>query len=172
MARSFMNRHFSAKWSNSGKYLNNVALSVIVLAELYCLFMVYTREHRQISYLDKNDRLVEYRLFFNDSARENYDYCVDYLKENAPGDAIIATSDAQWIYLRIGLKAVMIPLEINPDKAQQLLESVPASYIVAGKDAIESERYILPVVERFPEKWEKVYSSPESNFAVYRRTNN
>ncbi len=171
-AGSFMKRYFPASWSGSGKYLVPTILSIIVLAELYCLFMVLTREYRQISYFDKNDRLVEYRMFFNDSLRVNYDYCVDYIKENAPSDVIIATSDAQWVYLRTGLKAVMLPLEIDPDKAQQQLDSVPAEYIIVGKDYIKSDQYILPVVERFPEKWEKVYTSPESNFAVYRRSNN
>src|SRR5215831_1822903 len=54
---------------------------------------------------------------------------LSWLMKHARGDEIVATYAPQWVYVRTGLKAVMPPFELNPEKAQRLLDSVPVTYL-------------------------------------------
>jgi hypothetical protein len=84
-----------------------------------------------------------------------------------------------WMYLRTGLKAVMPPFETDPVKAQALLDSVPVTYLLLDEGlAVETKRYMIRVVQQFPERWERVYAdtiapTPGQNqggeFAIFRR---
>jgi hypothetical protein len=67
------------------------------------------------------------------------------------------------------LKTVMPPFEADPARAQALLDTVPVRYLIIGKDVVGTERYTVPVVRRFNDRWERVYSTP-AGWAVYRRT--
>jgi hypothetical protein len=84
-----------------------------------------------------------------------------------------------WVYLRTDLKAVMPPFELNPVAAQQLLDSVPVTYLILDQGlAIDTKNYTSPVVERYPQHWQRVYADsilaepgvhPEGRFEIYRR---
>jgi hypothetical protein len=63
----------------------------------------------------------------------------------------------------------MPPFEPDPATAQALLDTVPVRFLIVGRDVIGSERYVNPVVERFPTLWERVFSSPVGGWHVYRR---
>jgi hypothetical protein len=74
-----------------------------------------------------------------------------------------------WVHLRTGLKTVMPPFEADPARAQALLDSVPVRYLLIGADMVESERYTLPVVRQFPDRWRRVHSTRTGSWAAYRR---
>jgi len=77
-----------------------------------------------------------------------------------PSD-VIAVSMPHWVYLRTGNKTVMPPFESDSIKAQQLLESVPVTYLVLdeGLDiTVDSKRFMKGVIEGFPDRWKRVYS--------------
>lgn len=166
--KSYSEERFS-KCKNFGKYVAVATLSAVLLAELFCLFIVFTREHQQVEYVDKNNRLVKYRLIYYADDQKDFDECVSYLNENAQSEDIIASGTPHWVYLRTGLKSVMTPFEKDTDKAQQLLDGVPVNYLIVGEDVIESERYILPVISEFSDKWKPVFAGSENKFAVYKR---
>jgi hypothetical protein len=63
----------------------------------------------------------------------------------------------------------MPPFEKDAARAQRLLDTVPVRYLVIGKDVVESERYTLPVVTAFADRWTLVYSTPIGGWNVYRR---
>jgi hypothetical protein len=73
----------------------------------------------------------------------------------------------------------MPPFEPNPMKAQALLDSVPVTYLLLdGGLAVDTKRYMGPVVQQFPHRWERVYvdsfaperaGEPRGEFAIYRR---
>ena len=73
----------------------------------------------------------------------------------------------------------MPTLEVEPIKAQQLLESVPVSYLSLDEGlAIDSKRFMKGVVEGFPDRWKRVYSDDivtetgerhEQAFEIYER---
>ena len=119
--------------------------------------------------MDREGRRVEYRLFFYDALQRDFDRTIDYLKEHASRNDVVAAGTPHWIYLRTGLTTVMPPLEQDAEAAQRLLDSVPVSYLIIGHDVVGSEVYAEPVVRRHPDKWTRIYSTPNGDWAVYRR---
>jgi hypothetical protein len=65
-------------------------------------------------------------------------------------------------YLRTGRKAVLPPLEPNPEQAARLLDEVPVSYLVLDEFPRPpiSKYYAAPVVAHRPENWTLVYTAP------------
>ncbi|MFL5547122.1 MAG: hypothetical protein ACJ8AQ_06160, partial [Gemmatimonadales bacterium] len=110
-------------------------LLVIVLAgvlgqESFALYKVYTKQHREVTYLDAGGGQREQRLFFYTQAWRTHDAALDWLRGIVkPGD-IIATSTPHWAYLKTGAKAVLPPFEADVRTARQLLEAVPVRYLV------------------------------------------
>jgi hypothetical protein len=87
------------------------------------------------------------------------------MKENVRG--VVATSTPQWTFLRTGLKAVMPPFEITPDKAQNLLDSIPVTYLVYEEGF--TKKYVSSVLQKHGGLWKEVYSSSNGKFKIYRR---
>jgi hypothetical protein len=99
------------------------------------------------------------------------DPALEYVRRHAgPGD-IIATSVPHLAYLRTGLRAVLPPLEPDPETAERYLDSVPVSYLVLDELGLPgiSERYAAPVVARHPAGWRLVYTTPGTGVRVYAR---
>ena len=130
---------------------------------------VYAREYEPVAYRDACDRPVAYSLFFYSASDRDFDDAVGYLRSHAHAPQIVAAGTPHWVYLRTGLQAVMPPFEHDPPKAQHLLERVPVDYLLVGRDVIESQRFTVPVVQTFPERWERVYSGTAGSWTVYRR---
>ncbi len=133
--------------------------------------MAYRYDYKRVEYFDRNNQPVAYRMLFYKQWSPGFNRCVTYISQNAkPGD-IVAAGTPHWIHLQTGLKAVMPPFEKDTAKAQELLDSVPISYLILGSDVIESEQYTLPVVRQFPDKWKQVYFEAETDWSVYQRIN-
>jgi hypothetical protein len=65
----------------------------------------------------------------------------------------------------------MPPFELDPAKAQTLLDSVPVKYLTFDRGGgFDMNRYIDPVIQHYPEKWQLAYTSPDRRFEIYRRT--
>jgi hypothetical protein len=99
------------------------------------------------------------------------DRAFEWVRENAPPDAVIATSVPQLAYLRSGHKAVLPPFEPDPEKASRLLAEVPVSFLILdtlGRPPI-SDRYAAPVVAHQPERWRLAYSAPKDGARIYER---
>jgi hypothetical protein len=104
---------------------------------------------------------------------------VDWLMAHAKPHDVIAVSMPHWVYLRTGNRTVMPPFESDPIKAEELLESVPVTYLMLDEGlAIDSKRFMKGVVEGFPDRWKLVYSDDvvtetgerhEQAFAIYER---
>ncbi len=140
---------------------------------------VYTKRHLEVRYHNPPGETIGYRLFFYMDSYRALDAGVDWLLAHAGSGDVIAVSMPHWVYLRTGNKVVMPPFESDPLKAQQLLESVPVTYLILDEGlAIDSQRFTKGVVERFPERWRRVYSDDvttetgerhEQVFAIYER---
>jgi hypothetical protein len=154
-------------------------ISLIFVQQSVSLFLLYTRWHQKVIYDDRNGKEIAYRLFFYHDSYRALDRGLDWLKAQAKPDDIVAGSMPHWAYLRTGLKAVMPPFELNPVKAQHLLDSVPVSYLILDEAlAIDTRKYTSPVIENFPERWKRVYSASiitesgdelKDRFAIYQR---
>ena len=54
--------------------------------------------------------------------------------------------------------------------AQQLIDSVPAKYLlVDGLTFLNVSRYLVPIPERFPERWKQVYATNNGIVRIYEK---
>jgi hypothetical protein len=160
------------RWRRAGALLP-VAVAAFVLAqESFALYKVYSKKLTPVSYRDGHGETRSYRLFFYTGAWHTQDGALDWLAAHGRPGEVIATSTPHWAYLKTGLPAVLPPFEPDPRRAQQLLDSVPVTWLVV--DSLEfvdvGQRYARPVPEAFPGDWSLAYAAGDSAVArVYRR---
>jgi hypothetical protein len=104
---------------------------------------------------------------------------LDWLKERAEPGNVVAGSAPHWVFLRTGLKAVMPPFEPDPIKAQHLLDSVPVNYLIVDEGlAVDTRKYSVPIVQKYPDRWRRIYTDSviteageklEDWFQIYQR---
>jgi len=168
-AKDESHRILPPRWVGIGKRLMVPTLCAIFVVQIVCITLIYTQEHRRAVYRDRNNQVLSQRLFFYNQHQQAFDDGVDWLRQQAQPDDVIASSMPHWIYLRTGMKTVMPPLEIDVGKAQQLLDSVPVSYLILDRGAIDLQPYVLPLVQRYPERWKKVYKATDGDLTIYQR---
>lgn len=169
----------SEKWRGAGSVLVCLIIIGIALQQVATAGAIYTKRLLPVQYQDRQGTTVEYHLFFYVDSYRALDSGVDWLLAHAKSDDVIAVSMPHWVYLRTGNKTVMPPFESDPRKAQQLLESVPISYLVIDEGvAVDSKRFTKGVIESFPDRWNRVYSDDivtetgerrEQAFEIYQR---
>ena len=101
-----------------------------------------------------------YRLFDHDGLWRDWEEAGAWIKAHAPPDAIVSTSAPHLFYLRTGLRAILPPMEAAPERARQLLESVPVSYVIVDKLKFVdiSRRYADPAAKSDHDTWRVVQS--------------
>jgi hypothetical protein len=111
------------------------------------------------------------RLFYFNDGWAMYESAADWLRVNAPKDAIIASGAPQWVYLKTGHKSVMTPMVIDPAEAQRLLDGVPVTYAIDDQVDIGSitSRYLRPILQRDGQRWQVVYVAPDGKTRVMQR---
>jgi hypothetical protein len=73
----------------------------------------------------------------------------------------------------------MPPFESDSAKAQYLLDSVPVNYLILDEGlAVDTRRYTVPVIENFPDRWNRIYTASvitesgeelKDRFQIYER---
>jgi hypothetical protein len=98
-------------------------------------------------------------------------HALEYIRRRAEPSKVIATSVPHLAYLRTGHRAVLPPLEPDPETAARYLDAVPVSFLVLDELGLPgiSERYAAPVVARHPASWRLVYTAPDNKARVYER---
>lgn len=167
------------RFKSLGAKFMAVPILLILILQVMTVGVVYTRLHQEVTFLDRKGNWRNYRLFFYRDAHRAFDAALDWLLENAKPPDVLAGSMPHWMYLRTGLQSVMPPFEANPVKAQTLLDSVPVTYLLLDEElAVDTKRYMVSVVQQFPERWELVYTDsfvPErgkhvpGTLSIYRR---
>jgi hypothetical protein len=144
-------------------------LGVVLLVQVTNLGKFFRQQHPPVVYRDLKGQIVSYRLFYYRDTYRALDTAIDWLREDAPPDAIVAASMPHWVYLRSGLKAVMPPFERDPGTALRLLESVPVRYlIVDGRTGSFTREFGLPAVRLAPDRWESVFADVGGEVEVFR----
>jgi hypothetical protein len=146
-----------------------VLMGPAALVSIGAAAYVYTREHQPIAYVDIKGEPVAYRMFFYDDGKRGFDEATDYVRDHTPKGGIVAAGTPHWIYLRTGLMAVMPPFEPDVEEAQRLLDGVPVLHLIVGRDVAGTERYTAPVVKRFADRWQPVFTTENGGWTVYRR---
>ena len=119
---------------------------------------------------------MKYKLFHYAPLGTAFDEGLEWLKGNSQSTDMIAATDPQWAYLRTGKKAVLPPFELNGEKAQHLIDTVPVKYLIVET---KPQRLGLGAYYRFtsallrenPLQWDLVWSSSDRSMEIYRRTN-
>ena len=148
-----------------------IALALIFDAELNTLHAMYRQHLDPVRSQTHDGALVDYRLFYYDSAWKALDDGLDWLKQRANRTDVIATSMPHWAYLRKGFTAVRPPLESHPEHIQALLDSVPVAYIVLSPkyDGRAINDYVHPFVQGNPGAWRSVYVDGAGLVRIYKR---
>jgi hypothetical protein len=160
-------------------HLRSSGLVVLAGAMITCqgiaLTQLYTRtqdiaEYRNVRGITRPYRLLDYGKEWKD-----FDMAVDWLRDHHENTPAIGTSCPQLLYLALGSKTVMPPMEANVAQAQKLLDSVPVGLLIVDDDDIShldnpSNRYTYPVVRAHPELWKRVFAVSNSKVEIYQRT--
>jgi hypothetical protein len=111
-----------------------------------------------------------YKLMRYDVASYKLDEALGWLKGHAGRGEVLATQAPHWAYLKTGLKAIFPPMEIDPARAESLLEAVPVDYLLLDETNLldVTPRYAEPVVGAYPDRWRLVYTAPGSRTRIYR----
>jgi len=166
-------------WLNrtrSGQSKAAILLPVAVLCMMLLLqsiiAMPFLRNLLPVSYYNASGNERVLRLLTYEPHWHSLDRAFEWIRRNGKTDAIVATSVPQLAYLRSQHKAVLPPFEPNPDRAIELLDQVPVSYLVVDdlKRPPISDRYAAPVAKHHPNDWKLVYTSPGKDTRVYERT--
>jgi hypothetical protein len=146
-------------------------IGFVLVQEVYTVYKVFTKHHQPAVMTDAAGRTHHYRLFFYDLSWRLHDDGLDWLDRQDSGQAVIATSTPHLAYLRTGMRAIMPPYEINPERAAGLLAAVPVSYLVVDQLSFldVSRRYGAPVAHTAA-GWTLVYAQNDSGPRIYRRT--
>lgn len=101
------------------------------------------------------------RLFFFDEKWVAYAEAVDWLRTRAEAGDVVATASPQWVYVAGGFKTVMPPMEIDPQEAQRLLDTVPVRYAIVDDQDVGSivSRYLAPAIEAHPQHWRLIHET-------------
>ena len=115
----------------------------------------------------KTYRLLHYLAAYPSTAE-----ALHWLVSRADSQTVLVLSMPHWAYLETGLQAVMPPLTTDPVKAQQMLDSVPAKYVLIDQLLGEDNfAHNFPaMLHSFPDKWKQVYSSKGGDIIIFERT--
>jgi hypothetical protein len=147
-------------------------IAALLLTQLGTLAFVYLRAHTETIWKPSDDAPIQYRLFFHPDAATATDAALDWLDAHATDDRVVAATIPPYAYLRTGLTSVLPPLEADATRAQQLLDSVPVSFMIV--DQGDFKRYTTGVIASFPDDWQRVYHHPiadqsDGDIAIYER---
>lgn len=155
----------------AGRIGFGAAAIAVAALQVFTLRENFQRYHTKVRYTDRTGATSTGRLLYHDDSWRQFDTSLEWLEGQARSGEVVATSAPHWAYLRTGLKAVLPPFEVDTARAQQLLDSVPARYLVVDDLAFAdvSRRYGAAVAEARPDLWTPVYTGSGS-LRIYRRT--
>jgi hypothetical protein len=156
----------------AGRTLAALVIAMTLGVQCFTLFKAYTSGLSAVTSYGSNGDIAVYQLFYYDSTWRAFEESMWWLRLESAADDVVITTSPHFVYLRTGLKAIMPPFEPDPAKAQALLDSVPARYVIVDKlEFLDiSRRYAEPAIRAHPELWTLVYSAPDAAVRIYRRT--
>jgi hypothetical protein len=110
-------------------------------------------------------------VFFGDRKWKMYELAVDWLSKNAPRETIVASDAPQWVYIKTGLKGVMVPMVADAAEAGQMMAAVPVTYAIDDEVDIGqmASRYLKPAIEQNAGDWRTVFTTPDGKTRVLER---
>jgi hypothetical protein len=142
---------------------------VAILCGALCCFASAQKFLDLAKFKTPNGESASYRLmFFPPDVASVWD-ALQWLRDNASRDSLVAASMPAWVYLETGFRAIMPPFFLDPHVAEPALESARTDYLVLDHVVMErryNERFIN-LVTSFPDRWRLLYAAPQAQ--VYAR---
>jgi hypothetical protein len=170
MGRDYSRQHLSKKWQPAGTIILVLIVSMVLGVELFATERSY-RVRRTETYEGPGRKSGHSLFFYDEWGWPAFHIALGWLKNRVTPETVIATAASHVAYLKTGAKAILPPLEIDPDEVQRLLDSVPVDYVIVEdlKFYDFARRYALPAIERYPERWKLVYALPGSEMQIFQR---
>lgn len=157
--------------SNPATRVLAITIGAIVLGESAVSCVVAYRNFREPAVYEDSLGVRHGYTLFHYPAGAGTENGLRWLVAHADRNAIVAVSVPQWVYLKTTLKTVMPPLEPDANKAQQMLDSVPVTYI-ALDHLLAEDKFNLrfpALVRSSPDRWRLVYTDSGHEFDIYER---
>jgi hypothetical protein len=144
--------------------------AILLGVQAYTAALIFRQRHYEPATFVPGRGLDAPRLFYYDTAWVDWEKAVRWTQKKARRDEIVVTAAPHLLYLWTDLKAVMPPMEIDPVKARELLDSVPASWVIIDEfNFLDiSRRYAAPAVATDPMRWRLVQKFGRTR--IYQRT--
>jgi hypothetical protein len=127
-------------------------LGLIFLVQVYTAWLMFQeRVHARARFVP-GTAATGAHFFHYDVVWRGWDQAIAWIEQHAPPGTVVATLYSHLCYLRTGLHAVSLPVERDPARARELLESVPVSYVIVDGE------WLLPTVESDSVDWRLVQS--------------
>jgi hypothetical protein len=130
-------------------------LAVVVGVQLFAVIKMFKERGSAKARMLAGSGWPAARLFVHYGNWQNFERAAQWISANTQPDAIVATSVPHFLNLLTGRLSVIPPLERDPARARQLLDSVPVSYVIIDQiDGIDMSRsYAQPAVQNDPDHW-------------------
>jgi len=151
----------------AGSFVLMAPLAIMLIASAG-VASSFLRHLFPVSYYDARGNELRSRLLTYGPEWHALDPTFEWLRHRSGSDDVIASTVPHLAYLRSGHRAVLPPMEADPELARRLLDSVPVKYVVLDQFGI-SERYAAPAVRGHPSEWQLVYTAPGGRAEVYER---
>ena len=106
-------------------------------------------------------------------ADDPYRPAYEWIKNSTPEDSILMGFDHLALYLYTGRQAVAASMSNRPDVSMAYVRGTKPDFFVTGRTIVKGtgpsldEKYLLPVIEQYPEIFSLVYSDNASSIDVY-----
>lgn len=141
---------------------------VLLSGQVFVLRRMYTEDLRTATHWSQDGRATAYRLFSYGDTYRDFDDAITWVATHVPPDAIAASSQPHWVFLRTGRRTVMPPFDRDGERQLKLLDSVPVDYLIVDGSGFSATReYSLPALRNSP-LWDRVYEVGSA--AIYHRS--
>jgi hypothetical protein len=165
--RAIVIRRFSESAAASAVAVS-LLMSFLIGEAAATLTDFYSRHHSSAEWTSPQGRRAAVGLFFYRPSYAALDPALDWIREHARKDDVIASSMPHFAYIRTGLHSVMVSFARDAARAQSDLDSVPVEFLVVqqgGPFAVEP--FVGNVVANG--LWTCVFVDSERLVRVYRR---
>jgi hypothetical protein len=155
-----------------GRWLSAAIFGMVLLIQSFTTEKAFRTGLDPVTISDSQGNVTRYRLFYHDATWNGFNTAVDWLRLNARPTSIAAGSCPHEVFLGARIKAIMVPMEVDPAREEQLLESAGVTYVIVdGLPFVDiTRRYLDPAIRSFPGRWQLVFTSPEQAVRIYKRT--
>lgn len=154
----------------AARTLPALVVVIVLTVQVFTLFYAYRVIRGNVVLHDRQGAPIRFSLFFYREPDRDLDEVLEWLRARATPGEVVAAAMPHWAHLVTGMKAVVPPVERDPERAQALLDSVPVRYIVMDPDGIRVMREsAATVLDSHGARWRRVYTGASGLASVYER---